>query len=241
MKKYKIISIVLILIFVTGFICYKQFTMFYNDKIIAYFELSDEEMKPDHFEGYLETHPEDVGCREAAVVWYQRREKNTDKLQHHIFKLIEYHPSDMFIWSSGMSLAYSNSEFRETCINRMENSLSTIPKRYKGDLYFSLAMYCQAGAIPPHDNTKEGRELFLEGLELPNDAELVEAANDELILKTIQYFNASIDAAIDKRDKLTTKSRTLMLYDFIGELEDIDYECDTGHPSIGIRLLLPLM
>ncbi len=72
----------------------------------------DEEKRPEHFEPYLSKHPDDEARRTAAVVWYQRRDRNAEKLKHHTLQLAGYHPGNTTIYFENVSAFYIDPPYR---------------------------------------------------------------------------------------------------------------------------------
>ena len=69
--------------------------------------LEMEEKHPDKFEPYLEKYPADEPRRTAALVWYNRREKNVDRLKYHTVEMVRYHPDNLHIYFENTSVVYS--------------------------------------------------------------------------------------------------------------------------------------
>jgi hypothetical protein len=53
---------------------------------------------PEYFETYLAEHPDDGDHRAAALVYYDRRERNPERLKYHTFEMIERRPWNLNIY-----------------------------------------------------------------------------------------------------------------------------------------------
>lgn len=152
-----------------------------------------DERAPDFFEPFLDKNPDDGDHRAAALVWYDRRERNAERLKHHTFEMIERRPFNLHVFFENHWLLYSDPEYRADIINRLERKASEPDARH--GTYWNLALTCKTGAISPHDGTPDGKRKFLKWYGLSDETEIVAEPNDVLVAKTVEYFRKAISLA----------------------------------------------
>ena len=156
-------------------------------KPASHSNVPEEERLPEFFEEYLKEHPDEGDHRVAALVWYNRRQRNPEKLKEHTFHLIEHHPSSMHIYFENHWLLFSDHTYRTNVISHLEKKIDE--GLVSANTHWILGEVSRTGAIPPHDPTPEKREKFLKYFQISNDVVLVTSVNTNLFKKaTFRYF-----------------------------------------------------
>jgi hypothetical protein len=150
---------------------------------------------PEYFETYLAEHPDDGDHRAAALVYYDRRERNPERLKYHTFEMIERRPWNLNIYFENVWLLYSDPAYRSNVIVRLERKASE--PNVKHGTFWNLALTCKTGVMPPHDGTPEGRAKFLKSYGLKDDAPIPTSTDPILVQKTEEYFRKAISLAKD--------------------------------------------
>ncbi len=155
--------------------------------------LPEEEQKPETFEPYLAAHPDDLARREAALVWYSRRERDEEKLKAHTLEMAKRHPGNMHIYFENSRLFYLDAEYRERVVEAVEGQLEQCDDDH--NVLWVLAMTCEHNAIPPKCEQAVDRERWLQYYGLPSDYQISMEIDHERAEKAIAYYRRAIAAA----------------------------------------------
>jgi tetratricopeptide (TPR) repeat protein len=158
--------------------------------IRGYMNLSAEEMRPESFEPYLAEHPEDNARRTAALIWYDRREPDPEKLRKHTFEMIRYHPTNYHICWENVTEFYKDQDYRHEVQRALEDQLEAGHTQH--EVYWILAKICQRGAMPPVGDDPDAREWFFRYFGVPEDTVLVEEVDEALAEKAVDYYRSAI-------------------------------------------------
>lgn len=149
--------------------------------------------KPRCFEPYLVLLPNDVAHREAALVWYNRREPDDDKLKAHTFAMARRHPGNSHLYYENHRLFYLDPEYRQQLTDVLEAQIDQHPHDDK--FFWVLAKICEHNAIPPKLDHRADREQWLHYYGLPPDYELPREIDYERAEKAVGYYRQAITAA----------------------------------------------
>ncbi len=185
-----------------------------SDSMAGWMSLSDEEKRPEHFEPYLSKHPDDEARRTAAVVWYQRRDRSTEKLEHHTLRLAEHHPGNTWIYFSNVSAFYADPAYRREVCDRLDRHVEN--GEAKASTFWMLGkMYGQA-AIPPLDDKSPARpERFFRYFGLPEDTPIPTETNQALAERAASNYQR----AIQESDPFWRRMSARALADLLIKLE----------------------
>lgn len=158
-----------------------------------YLDLPSEELRPERSEAFLRDHPEDRAHREAALVWYHRRQPDLPKLEQHTLKMVGRHPDDEQILTENASAFYADPAYRAQVLAALE--LKAGGGRAEAGTYFNVARVAELGAVPPSFPEPGDRERFLRYRELPTNTRLPERLDPAGAAKAVDTYRASIRAA----------------------------------------------
>ena len=162
-----------------------------SDSMTAWMSLSDEEKRPEHFEPYLNEHPDEEARRTAAVVWYQRRDRNAEKLKHHTLQLAEHHPENTWIYFSNVTAFYIAPAYRREVCDRLERHVEN--GEAKASTFWMLGkMYGQAAVPPLDDKSPARRERFFRYFGLPADTPLPTEIDNALAERAAGCYRRAI-------------------------------------------------
>jgi tetratricopeptide (TPR) repeat protein len=162
--------------------------------ILTPIRLVAEDGTPEKFEPYLREHPNDELQRESALIWYTRRVHNFERLREHTLAMIDHHPSNMHIFFANVIEFLARPSYHAEVLHRLEDRVKTKPS---AEAYWVLALTCQHRAIPPDLSTEAKKRRFLSYYRLESDASLPKHVDQELVDKTIRYFQKAIDLATE--------------------------------------------
>ncbi len=159
----------------------------------SFLALPERQRKPQWFEPYLVLLPNDVAHREAALVWYNRREPDDDKLKAHTLEMARRHPGNMHLYYETTCLFYLDPEYRQQVIDVLEAQIDQ--RSDDREFFWLLAKICEHNAIPPKFDDPADREQWLHYYGLPPDYELPRETDYERAEKAIGYYRQAIAAA----------------------------------------------
>jgi|GEM_PF-2329026 len=159
----------------------------------SFLALPERQRKPQWFEPYLVLLPNDVAHREAALVWYNRREPDDDKLKAHTLEMARRHPGNMHLLYENVSLFYFDPEYRQQVTDVLEAHIEQRPD--DREFFCVLAKICEHNAIPPKFDHRADRERWLQYFGLPPDYELPRQTDYERAEKAVGYYRQAITAA----------------------------------------------
>ncbi len=181
-----------------------------SDSMTAWMSLSDEEKRPEHFEPYLSKHPDDEARRTAAVVWYQRRDRNAEKLKHHTLQLAEYHPENTMIYFSNVSAFYIAPAYRREVCNRLEHHIEN--GEAKASTFWMLGkMYGQAAIPPLDDKSPARRERFFRYFGLPEDTPIPTETDTALAERAASNYRRAIQQSDQFWGRMSAESLANLL------------------------------
>ena len=184
------------------------------DSMTAWMSLGDAEKRPEHFEPYLNEHPDDEARRAAAVVWYQRRDRNAEKLKHHTLQLAQHHPENTMIYFSNVSAFYIAPAYRREVCDRLERQVEN--GQAKASTFWMLGkMYGQAAIPPLEDKSPARRERFFRYFGLPADTPLPTEIDNALAERAVGYYRR----AIQQSDQFWGRTSSQSLANLLIKLE----------------------
>jgi len=193
--------------------------------------LPEDEKRPEKFEPFLREHPEDETRREAALVWYSRRESNTDKLRYHTLEMVKHHPANMDIFWANASAFFAKPDYRLEVIRNLEDQVAAGHTQH--EVYLNLAITCEQGAIPPVAENPESRSRFLRYYGLPEDTQLPTEVDRLLAGKAVQYFEFALSTS--EADDFYAAFYSEQLADLLmrlGEPEKAAVICEKALPHV---------
>ncbi len=161
------------------------------DPATAWLSLPEEEKHPDRFELYLKTHPEDETRRSAAVVWYQRRERDVEKLKHHTLLLAEHHPGNMYIFFSSTSAFYADPAYRIEVSSILEKHVED--GTAEASTYWMLGEMYERAAMPPKFYDEGARQRFLRYYGLPENPPLPDSLDVTTAETATTYYRRAME------------------------------------------------
>ena len=181
-----------------------------SDSMTAWMSLSDEEKRPEHFEPYLNEHPDDEARRTAAVVWYQRRDRNAEKLKHHTLQLAEYHPGNTRIYFTNVSAFYIDPVYRREVCDRLERHVEN--GEAKASTFWMLGkMYGQAAIPPLDDKSPARRERFFRYFGLPADTPIPTETDNALAERAARNYRRAIQQSDQFWGRMSAESLANLL------------------------------
>lgn len=215
-----------------------------TDSITAWMSLSDEEKRPEHFEPYLNEHPDDEARRTAAVVWYERRDRNAEKLKHHTLQLAAHHPGNTMIYFSNVSAFYTDPAYRREVCNRLEHHVEN--EEAKASTFWMLGkMYGQAAIPPLDDKSPARRERFFRYFGLPADTPIPTETDTALAERAASNYRRAIQQSEQFWGRMSAESLANLLITLerpeeaiaiceaqlrsVGKEEDPDFLVTYGH------------
>lgn len=166
-----------------------------SEDFASHMNVPSQHRVPEYFEPYLVEHPDDGDYRTAALVYYDRCERDPERLKHHTVEMIERRPWNLLVYFANDWLLYTDPTYRSNVIVRLERKASE-PDVTHGT-FWNLALVCKTGAVQPYDGTPEGRAKFLKYHGLADDARIPTDTDPVLVQKTEEYLRKAISLAKD--------------------------------------------
>ena len=155
--------------------------------------LSNKEQSPEGFVPYLKAHPSDMAHRQAALVWYERRKPDYQKLRENTFEMIKYHPNCLDIIWDNTSAFYAHPDYNAEVISRLRRE-ETLGHKEHG-FYFVMAKVTEQAAMPPLANSDVSRARFIQYFELPSNTVLRTTIDTPLANSAVDYYRKAVAAA----------------------------------------------
>jgi hypothetical protein len=159
----------------------------------SYLDLEAADQRPKRFEAYLRVHAADRLRREAALVWYSRRESDAAKLQQHTLAMVRYHPDDEQIRFANTGEFYADPHYRAAVLALLQRQVARGHR--EAGTYFNLGWVQEIASVPRWGSQPGDREAFLRYYELGMATPLPTRIDPKVADAAVASYRAAIRAA----------------------------------------------